>query len=307
MRQHIIRVYASVPLFAIFLTATFALVILGLGLALVPHSASAYALKGKVYVSLTGSDSTCVVNQSSLPCKTITHAAAIAGNGGSASAWDVVIADGTYHENVVIANSGNASAPLRILPVAGAKVYIDGTGMGPVGLEVTGNYVYMVGPYVQNFSGDCIYAHGTDADHPQINLHLNLMGQLKCGGYVVHTEFTNLFDDGYGRIFDTHANAVMYIHNSPMFHIHDQNIYQDIGYPSVIGALIVNSPNGNFEGVNGKISGLLVTLDAENSPFMNIVNNNPPPPLSNTFTCTINPPSDRATDTIANNGSGCLP
>jgi hypothetical protein len=263
--------------------------------------AGAYALLGRVYVSPSGSDSnTCLTVTS--PCKTITHAASVSGG----AAWDVVPASGTYNENVSISKSGSSVAPLRIVPSSGSRVYIDGTGKGPIGVEVTGNYVNMTGMYIQNFSGDCVYVHGSDATHHQVNLHLDLMGTLNCGGYVVHAEHTTLLDDGYGRIFNGKKGPI-YLNDSPMFHIHDQNIYNlpEQGYPSTVGALITSSPNGNFEGVNGKISGVSPTLDAESSPYMSINNNNPPPPLSNTFTCTINPLTDRATDVISGNGSGC--
>jgi hypothetical protein len=264
--------------------------------------AHAYTIQGRTYVSTSGTDinNNCTVQTN--PCKTITHAVAQSGGAG----WDVIPASGTYHENVVVAKSGSAAALLRIIPASGSHVYIDGTGMGPIGMDVTGSYVTMIGGYVQNFSGDCIYVHGADATHHQVNMHFDLVGALNCGGYVVHAEHTDLFDDGYGRIFNGKKGPV-YLNDSPTFHIHDQNIYnlpQD-GYPSTIGALIVDSANGSFEGVNGKISGVSPTLDAESSAYMSIINNNPPAPLSNTFTCVINPSTDRATDTISGNGTGC--
>jgi hypothetical protein len=265
------------------------------------QQAGAYARKGTTYVAPGGSDSNTCLMQTS-PCKTITHAASVSGG----AAWDVVPAAGTYHENIVISKSGSSAAPLRIIPQAGSRVYIDGTGMGPIGADIIGSYVNMTGMFIQNFTGDCVYVHGSDATHHQVNLHLNLMGTLNCGGYVVHAEHTDLFDAGYGRIFNGKKGPV-YLNDSPTFHLHDQNIYNlpQQGYSSTTGALIIDSPNGNFEGVTGKISGVSPTLDAESSPYMSIDNNSPPAPLSNTFTCIVNPATDRGTDTIYGNGTGC--
>ena len=261
-----------------------------------------------VYVDTRGSDANSCLTID-MPCKTITRAALLAQPG-----WRIQVAAGTYCENIKITKSGTPGyGKIALLSLNGPKPIVNASCADPSkpALEITASNFYIIGNMTFTGStGDGVYVHGVDSAHPATGNRIDQSVIFNNGGRnLVIGPYADHFILGYGRVWGAGGKDIM-IDRSPYWDIHDMNIYQ--AGPSLApatGTYVTLSPNGNYEGNDGKENLVNPNLDLEKSPFTNVENNAPGVAnggkCAGTFTYIVNPPSDFATDTFANND--CTP
>jgi hypothetical protein len=247
-------------------------------------------------VSPAGSDANnCVWHTPFAPpqppaCATGIHAASLLKGPGSKLAY----VTGTFHEHVSItvtkANWGSLGSSFDI-----GKLSTSDNPVFTGGVTFTGDgYAGIRGIQFKNVAGDCITMNGFSATAP---LHGNILNETinGCSGHVIALANTDGIEAGYSWFNDSGVGeAIISLVNSPNFNIHEVQLQMLVGKHGQLGAIIKDSPHGIY-GVNVDVYVAPTGLDAESSPFMQILQGN------KAYTAKICPASDVATDTIASN------
>ncbi len=125
---------------------------------------SPLAVATTYYVSPSGSDSN--PGTSSAPFRTISKAASMVTAGGT-----VQVYAGIYYEQVTVASSGTASAPITIRAAAGQQVIVDGGMARDRGFMLNGSYLVVDGFEVRQALQICVDMLGTDITVRNFTIH----------------------------------------------------------------------------------------------------------------------------------------
>jgi hypothetical protein len=228
-------------------------------------------------------------------CATAAHAASLLSKSTVSKSSKLAFLTGTYHEHVSVAvpkaiwpnihsgfNVGKLTSSDNPIFDGGSFSF---TGDGWAGLR---------GIRINKAPGDCISMHGLSATDP---MHGAILDEIAdgCGGHAVTLVNTDGVEVGYDWYSDSGAGeSELFLSNSPNFNIHETQLAMLVGKKPQLGASITNSPHGIY-GVNVDVYVAPTGLDAESSPFMQILQGN------KAYKASICPASDVATDTVASN------
>ena len=135
-----------------------------------------------VYVSLSGNDTNAGTKDA--PVRTFAKALEIRSSG-----QDVRVFGGTYTEKLLVAKSGTADAPIRVLPVSGEKVVLDATGKAAgKPIEITGAYVHVQGFEAKGSGNQCVDITGSDVVLCNVDAHDCVSHGIQLGGARIWAE-----------------------------------------------------------------------------------------------------------------------
>lgn len=141
-----------------------------------------------IYVSLSGNDNNAGTKDA--PVKTFAKALAI-----RATNQDVRVFGGTYTEKLLVAASGTADAPIRVLPVKGEKVVLDATGKAAgKPIDITGAFVHVQGFESMGSGNQCVDITGSDVVLCNIDAHDCVSHGIQLGGPRVWAEGNIIHD-----------------------------------------------------------------------------------------------------------------
>ncbi|HRI66569.1 MAG TPA: right-handed parallel beta-helix repeat-containing protein, partial [Polyangium sp.] len=141
-----------------------------------------------IYVSLSGNDNNAGTKDA--PVKTLAKALAI-----RAANQDVRVFGGTYTEKLLVAASGTADAPIRVLPVKGEKVVLDATGKAAgKPIDITGAFVHVQGFEAIGSGNQCVDITGSDVVLCNIDAHDCVSHGIQLGGPRIWAEENIIHD-----------------------------------------------------------------------------------------------------------------